>query len=201
MYRPKFRRKHFDVDMFPMFNLLLIVLSFLMLSGRPAIRYPILINLPTGSSFNTADPDSYFTITTILIGQKKLMLKLDAPDIREATLKQIGNKYNTDFTPAEINKFGETDVIGTPLAQIKKYISGYYNATDYYNQPGLRLDELAEWIKESRKATFEKHNSLTRIFIMADGETPYPEIKNVIDMLGQQKITKFSIIYSYLRQI
>jgi biopolymer transport protein ExbD len=201
MYRPKFRRKHFDVDMFPMFNLLLIVLSFLMLSGRPAIRYPILINLPTGSSFNTADPDSYFTITTILIGQKKLMLKLDAPDIREAALKQIGDKYNTGFTPDEINKFGETDVIGTPLAQIKKYISGYYNATDYYNQSGLRLDELAEWIKESRKATFEKHNRSTRIFIMADGETPYPEIKNVIDMLGQQKITKFSIIYSYLRQI
>ncbi|MFC0517158.1 ExbD/TolR family protein [Mucilaginibacter angelicae] len=199
MYKPKFRRKHFDVDMFPMFNLLLIVLLFLMLSGRPAIRYPILINLPTGSSFNTADPDSY--ITTILIGQKKLMLKLDAPDIREATLKNMGGRYHAGFTPAEINKFGETDVIGTPLTQIKKYISDYYNATDYYNQPGLRLDELAEWIKESRKATFEKHNRSTRIFIMADGETPYPEIKNVIDMLGQQKISKFSIIYSYIRQI
>lgn len=199
MYKPKFRRKYFDVDMFPMFNLLLIVLSFLMLRGRPAERYPILINLPVGSYFNTADADSY--TTTILIGQKKLMLKLDAPDIREAALKEMGGKYNTGITPAELNKFGKTDVIGTPLAQIKKYISGYYNATDYYNQPGLKLDELAEWIKESRKATFEKHNRSTRIFIMADGETPYPEIKNVIDMLGQQKITKFSIIYSYLRQI
>jgi biopolymer transport protein ExbD len=197
MYTPKSRRKHFDVDMFPMFNLLLIMLSFLILSGRPAVRCPILINLPTGSSFNTADPDSY--ITTILIGQKKLMLKFDAPDILEATLKQMGEKYNTGITPAVINKFGETDVIGTPLTQIKKYISGYYNATAY-NQPGLRLDELAEWIKELRKATFEKHNSSTCIFIMADAETPYPEIKNVIDMLGQQKINKFSIIYSYLRQ-
>ncbi|XHR94075.1 ExbD/TolR family protein [Mucilaginibacter sp. UC70_90] len=199
MYRPKFRRKHFDVDMFPMFNLLLVVLLFLMLSGRPAIRYPILINLPIGHCFNTADPETY--TTTILVGQQKLMLKFDAADIQEETLKQMGDRYDTGFTPAEITKFGETDVIGTPLAQIKKYISGYYNATDYYNQPGLKLDELAEWIKESRKATFEKHNRRSRIFIMADGETPYPEIKNIIDMLDQQKITKFSIIYSYLRQI
>ena len=129
------------------------------------------------------------------------MLKFDATDIQEETLKQMGNRHNIGFAQAEITKFGETDVIGTPLDQIKKYISGYYNATDYYNQQGLRLDELAEWIKESRKATFEKHDRSSRIFIMADAETPYPVIKNVIDMLGQQKITKFSIIYSYLRQI
>ncbi|QEM07305.1 hypothetical protein DIU31_028810 [Mucilaginibacter rubeus] len=199
MYKPNSRREHFDVDMFPMFNLLLIVLSFLMLSGRPATRYPILINLPVGSCFNTSDPEGNYA--TILIGQKKLMLKLEDADIRETALKQMGSKHNMTFTPADATKFGETDVIGTPLPQMKKYISGYYNASDYYAQQGLSLIELSEWIIESRKATWKQHNTRTRIVLMADAETPYPEIKKVIDMLGQQKINKFSIIYSYLRQI
>ena len=199
MHRPKSRRKHFDVDMFPIFNLLLILLSFLILGGHPTVRCPIQINLPAGSCFSTTDPDSY--VATILIGQKKLMLMLDAPDIREAALKQIGDRYNTGFTSAEINKFGETDVIGTPLVNIKKYISGYYNAADYYNQPGLRLDELAQWIKESRKATWKQHNVHTHFAIMADAETSYPEVKKVIDMLGRQKINKFSLLYSYVNTI
>ncbi|QEM13505.1 ExbD/TolR family protein [Mucilaginibacter rubeus] len=199
MYKPHPRRKLFNIDMFPMVNLLLIILLFCISGYRPSTPYPIQINLPTGHYFNTADPESY--ITTILIGQKKLMLRFDAADVREETLKQMGGRHNTDFTPAEITKFGETDIIGTPLVQIKKYISSYYNAADYYNQPGLALDELAEWIKESHKATFEKHNRRSRIFIMADAETPYPVIKDVIAMLGQQKINKFSIIYSYLRPI
>lgn len=199
MYKSKSRRKHFGIDMFPMFNLLLIVLSFLILSGSPAVHYPIAINLPTGSYFNTTDVDGH--PATILIGQKKLMLKLDDPDTRMAALKQIGDRHNTEFTHAEISKFGKTDVIGTPVSIIKKYISGYYNAADYYNQPGLTTDELSEWIKTSRKATFEKYGSPSHIFIMADAATPYPEIKNVITMLGQQKINKFSIIYSYIKQI
>ncbi|MEO3405793.1 biopolymer transporter ExbD [Mucilaginibacter sp. CAU 1740] len=199
MYKSKSRGKHFDIDMFPMFNLLLIVLAFLILCGRPAIRYPIAINLPIGSYFNTADPDGY--ATTILIGQNKLMLELEAADIREVTLKQIGARHDTQFTQAEESKFGETDVIGTPLVTMKKYISGYYNAADYYNQPGLTSDELAEWIKISRKVTFDKYGIWSHIFIMADATTPYPEIKNVIAMLAQQKINKFSIIYSYKKQI
>ncbi|AYL98311.1 biopolymer transporter ExbD [Mucilaginibacter celer] len=199
MYKSKSRRKHFGIDMFPMFNLLFIALAFLILCGRPAIRYPLAINLPTGSYFNTADPDGY--ATTILIGQNKLMLKLDVADIREVALKQIGKGHGTEFTQAEATKFCETDVIGTPLTTIKKYISGYYNATDYYNQPGLTTDELAEWIKISRKVTFEKYGRWSHIFIMADADTPYPNIKNVIAMLGQQKINKFSIIYSYKKQI
>lgn len=199
MYTSKSRRKYFVIDMFPLFNLMLIVLSFLILNYRPGTHYPIVINLPTGSYFNTVDADGY--ATTILIGQRKLMLKLDASDIREAALKQIGDRHKTKFTRNEISKFGKTDVIGTPLSQIKKYVSGYYNAADYYNQPGLMCDELAEWIKVSRKATFEKYGSQSHIYIMADAKTPYPEIKNVITMLGQQKINKFSIIYSYIKQI
>lgn len=203
MYQSKSRRKLFYVDMFPMFNLLLIVLMFLLFYGRPLPRSPIDINLPVGHSFNTGDPDADFG--TILVGENKVMFGLEYADVREDALKQMAAIYNVPFSPGDIAKFGKTDFIGTPLTSLKKYITNYYNFINYRAQAGLLPDlacddELFNWIRCARKATVKQHNAQMRIAIAADGETPYPVIKKIISVLHKQHVNKFTIVYSFIWQ-
>jgi biopolymer transport protein ExbD len=203
MYQSKSRRKLFDVDMFPMFNLFLIVLMFLLCYGRPLIRYPIDINLPVGHSFNIWDLDADFG--TILVGENKVMFGLEYADVREDALKQMAAIYKVPFSPGDIAKFGQTDFIGTPLNSLKKYISNYHNSADYRTEPGLLPDitcddELSNWITCSRRATVNQHNTQMRIVITADGNTPYPVIKKIISVLHKQHVNRFTIMYSFIWQ-
>lgn len=201
MYQSKSRRKLLYVDMFPMINLALIVLMFLLICGRPTFQCPIRVNLPIGHLFNTVDYDSDFI--NILVGNNKVMLALEYPEVREDALKQMAKIYSIPISSGEVIKFGKTDFIGTPLGSLKQYIKNYYSFSDYYAQPGLLQDlscndELFNWIKCSRRANFRLHNSPLRIAIQADGETSYPVIKNIIDVLHKQGVNKFTILYSYL---
>lgn len=203
MYKSKSSRKLFYVDMFPMVNLALIILMFLLVYGKPVARYPININLPAGYSFNTRDPD--FDFISVLVGQNKIMLALKSPEIREDVLKQMAEIYHIPFTGGEVTKFGKTDVIGMPLSALKRYINNYYNVSDYYSQVGILPDlscndELYNWIKCAERASVKLHYATLPVEIQADGETPYPVIKNIISVLQKQRINKFTIVYTFLWQ-
>ncbi|QEC75607.1 biopolymer transporter ExbD [Mucilaginibacter ginsenosidivorax] len=203
MYQSKSRRELFDVDMFSMFSLLLIVLMFLLFYGRPLPRSPIDINLPVGHSMTGDIPESDFG--TILVGENKVMFGLESTDVRVDALKQMAKIYDVPFSSDDITKFGKTDFIGTPLNSLKKYITNYYNFTDYRAQSGLLPDlacddELFNWIRCSRKATIKQHDTQMRIAIAADGETPYPVIKKIISVLHKQHVNRFTIVYSFIWQ-
>ncbi len=203
MYQSKSRRRQFYVDMLPMFNVLLIILFFLALYGRPLPKCPIIINLPVGHSFNTADYSDDFG--TILVGENKVIFGVEFPEVREDALKQMAQIYHIQFSADEIARFGKTDVIGTPLSSLSKYITSYYNFTTYRAQQGLLKDlscddELYNWIKCARIATHTLHNKELRIAIAADGETPYPVIKKIISVLHNQRVDKFTILYSFIWQ-
>lgn len=201
MYQSKSLRKLFYVDTLSMFSVLLILVFFLIVSAKPLQRCPIVINLPTAHSFNTVDLDA--DNGTILIGEGKIMFELQSAEVREDALKQMGKMYNIAFSKDDVAKFGKTDFIGTPLGSLKKYVVGYYNFTDYRAQPGLLSDvscgdELSNWIRCAKKATVDQHNTQLNIAIAADGKTPYPVIKNIINLLQMQRINRFTIIYSFI---
>ena len=198
MYKSKLSQKVFPVDVLPTVNILLILvmLRFFM-GGKPVARCPIDINPPLTSSNLIAD--SFVDDgATILIAQGKVMLKLPDSSLKEQAFKQIGARYGISFTPAEISKFGTTDVIGTPVHELKNYIKNYYDPQEYYTQKGISIDtisnELFNWLYAARKAYATQHGSPLRINIKADKNTSYKLIKQVINILQSQKIYKFSLI-------
>ncbi|NHA06279.1 hypothetical protein G7092_20890 [Mucilaginibacter sp. HC2] len=198
MYKSKLSRNVFPVDVLPIVNILLILvmLRFFM-SGRPVVRCPIDINPPLTSSNLIAD--SFVNDgATILIAQGKVMLELPDSSLREQTLKQIGIRYGISFSSAEMSKFGTTDVIGSPVHELKNYIKSYYDPQSYYTQKGISIDtvsnELFNWLYAARKAYATQHGSPMRINIKADKNTSYTLIKQVINVLQSQKINKFSLI-------
>lgn len=195
MYKSKWPRKVFPVDLLPTVNVLLI-LVMLAIDGRPRRQLPIYINPPLASSNLMVDFDG--VVATILIAQGKVMLELPDTSLREQALKQMSIKYGISFSPTEISKFGTTDVIGTPVHELKKYIKGYYNYQEYYAQTGIKIDtvsnELFNWLYTARKAYAADHDEPLGISIEADRNTSYALIKQVISILQSQKINKLTLI-------
>jgi biopolymer transport protein ExbD len=55
---------------------------------------------------------------------------------------------------------------------------------------------LKQWILQARYATKELHGKDLRFSLKGDSKEEYPTIRNVIDILQEQKINKFSLITS-----
>jgi hypothetical protein len=175
---------------------------YLLIYARPAPQCPVRINLLVGHVFNTADPDADYL--TILVGENKVMLKFESREIQESALSAMDSIYHLSMSREDIEKFGKVDIIGTPIFKLKKYIANYYNFKEYYEQPGILTDsvsnELYNWIREARRSNVKLYNAHLRLQIEADGETPYPVIKNVIKNMTKQSVKIFSILYTYSKE-
>jgi len=65
-------------------------------------------------------------------------------------------------------------------------------------QPGIPKDsldnQLADWVRYSRKANHEVNDKELEIAIKGDAKEEYPAIHKVMDILQDQKINSFSLV-------
>ena len=85
------------------------------------------------------------------------------------------------------------------MNQLKGFLALDAAQKKAFKQPGIPSDttannELADWIREARKADVGLHNKALRIAIKGDNKEEDPTIKKVICILGKQKLNKFVLI-------
>ena len=198
MARVKVPRKSTHIDMTAMCDVAFLLLTFFILSAKPRPQDPIQVDIPA-SSVETAIPDDNVLLLTV--GQGKVFYTVDGADIRKRTLLQMGEKYKLQFTPEEQVKFANTNIFGVPISQLKGFLALEPAQRKALKQPGIPADttgnnELADWIRESRKVAAALHNKALRISIKGDNKEEYPTIQKLIAILGKQKVSKFSLITS-----
>lgn len=172
-----------------------LILIFFVLTAKPKPLTPMQINLPFASQQGGELQDN---ISGILIGHGKVGFEIVSPEIRRQTLVQMGNKYHIKFSPSEISKFGQIDIVSVPMSELKQYIDGYYSSNAFFNQSGIPIGsnnyELANWIFETRKAYKSAYDNDLNFEICADEKTKYPQIEYLMNILGKQNIYKFGLI-------
>jgi len=138
---------------------------------------------------------------TVFIGRTGVvMYQLFDKYLRKATLLEMGRIYNINFDFAEIEKFSKTDVVCVPIASLKKYLDAYNDKQPFFNQPGIPVgaesNELSNWIYQSRAVSVALQGHDLNLAIDADKTLLYPEIENIFNTLGQQKLFHFQLIAS-----
>jgi biopolymer transport protein ExbD len=172
-----------------------LLLTFFILTAKPRTEDPVPVDIPA-SSIEQPIPDDNVLIDCC---RAKSVFSVDGNDIRKQTLNQMGDKYGVKFTVEEQTKFSGTPIFGVPILQLKQFLQLDAAQKKEYKQPGIPNDttannELADWIREARKADVALHNRALRISIKGDNKEEYPTIKKVIGILQKQKINKFSLI-------
>ena len=196
MPRAKVQRKSTSIDMTAMCDVAFLLLTFFILTAKPKTEDPVPVDIPASATEIPIPDDNMLMLT---VGQGKVFFSVDGNDIRQQTLIQMGEKYNVKFTPEQQVKFSGLPIFGMPLGQLGNYLNMDAEQRKEFKQPGIPHDttannELADWIREARKADVALHNKALRISIKGDNKEEYPTIKVLIGLLQKQKINKFSLI-------
>ena len=194
MPKVKLPRKSTAVDMTAMCDVAFLLLNFFMLTSNFVAKEPIVVSTPSSIS-EIKIPET--NIMTILIDKSgKVFFGIDNKEKRMQLLDLMGETYKIAFTPAEKKVFGAINSFGVPFEKMKAFLKLEPQDRDLKdNAIGIPCDsidnQLKDWVKNARTI-----NNDLRIAIKADGDTPYPVIKKVMNTLQDLRENRYNLITS-----
>ena len=196
MAKAKMSKKATAVDMTAMCDVAFLLLTFFILTATAKQPEPLAVDTPV-SSVQTKVPDT--DLATITIGKGQVFFGVVGGDVRIRTLELMGEKYGVTFSENEKKRFSLIEGFGVPIEQLKSVIA---MSTAERGEPGVQStipkdslnNQLADWIRSARLANIEVVNEELKFAIKGDANEEYPEIKQVIDMLQDQKVNSFNLV-------
>jgi biopolymer transport protein ExbD len=183
------------IDMTPMVDLFMLLLTFFMLTTTFRPQEAVQVDTPSSIS-ETTTPEKH--IITILISKdNKVYFNVDngidtLEHVRGKVLQAMGSQYQIRFTPKEIKKFEGLASFGIPITRVKEWINAPSQKVRDEMQDGVPIDstdnQLVMWIRFSRT-----YNNDLKVAIKGDGSADYKVVKKVIDILQDNNVNKFNL--------
>lgn len=196
MGRFKVKKQDTFIDMTPMSDVMVLLLTFFMLTATFVKEEPVKVNTP-GSVSEVKIPTS--NLLTIFIEKNgKIFMNLDNPNAMTLTAQQVNTDQNADVVK-DIAEFSKVPMFGTPLNQVNAWLAlddrnGYLAKNPAAGIPCDSVsDELKVWVNAASEAIGEDK---LRIAIKADKTTPYKVIKNVMKSLREIDKNRYNLITS-----
>jgi biopolymer transport protein ExbD len=192
----KMKKKAGSTDMTAMCDVAFLLLSFFVMTATAKIPEALPVDTPA-SVTQTKLPDT--DLATITIGKGKVFFDLKGREVRIKALELMGQKYGVTFTEEETKTFSLMEGVGVPITNLKQLIGMKTAERNKAGlQPGIPKDsldnQLKEWIYNSRIANIDVNDKELQIAIKGDAKEEYPAIKQVMDILQDQKINNFSLV-------
>ncbi|MBG6062402.1 biopolymer transport protein ExbD [Flavobacterium sp. CG_9.1] len=190
------KKKAGSTDMTAMCDVAFLLLSFFVMTATAKIPEALPVDTPA-SVTQTKLPDT--DLATITVGKGKVFFDLKGREVRIKALELMGQKYGVTFTEEETKTFSLMEGIGVPITNLKQLIGMKTSERNKEGlQPGIPKDsldnQLKEWIYNSRIANIDVNDKELQIAIKGDAKEEYPAIKQVMDILQDQKINNFSLV-------
>ena len=183
MGRFKVKKQDTFIDMTPMSDVMVLLLTFFMLTATFVKEEPIKVNTPGSVSEIKIPANNLLTIFVEKNG--KVFMTMDSPE----SLRKLANAMNDagklSLSPSEVEAFAQAPTFGTPLNTIKGWLAQENKNEILSKSPeaGIPCDslnnELKTWVSTAREACGDG----MRIAIKADKSTSYAVIKKVMDSL------------------
>ena len=188
-------KKSTSIDMTAMCDVSFLLLTFFILTATAKAPEVLPVDTPQSTVQTKLPTDNLATIT---IGKGKVFFDLKGREVRKKTLELMGQKYELEFSDDDTNKFALMESFGVPLQNLKQILDMKASDRAKAGQPGIpknSLDnQLKEWLLNSRRANIDINNKELEIAIKGDAKEEYATIKQVMDILQEQKINNFSLV-------
>ena len=199
MGKIKMTKKSTSTDMTAMCDVAFLLLTFFILTATAKV--PEVLPVDTPQSFaQTKLPSSDLSILTIgkTQGKSVVFFDLKGKEIRKRTLELMAQKYNVTFTPKESEEFGLMESFGVPIQSLSQILDMKAADRGKAGQTGIPKDsldnQLKDWILYARTANIEINDKELQFAIKGDAKEQYPAIKQVMDMLQDQKVNSFNLV-------
>ena len=206
MGKVKIAKKDFWIDMTPMSDVMVLLLTFFMLTSTFVKQEPVKVNTP-GSVSEIKVPEK--NVLNILVSNDgKIFMSMDKTTDVQTTLEDVAGQFGLSLSPAEEKKFLNDPMWGVPMNDLKGYLSlpktempvaikKYGIPTD--SVPGktgdAAMSEFQIWVKAAKNT-----NPDAKIAIKADEKTPYRIVKKIMSELQDMNENRYYLITQYKKQ-
>ena len=195
MGRFKIKKRELWIDMTPMSDVMVLLLTFFMLTATFVKKEPVKVNTP--GSVSQIDVPDHDVISILIDPKGRVFMSLDKKADMMSLLDEISLKYNLNFTMDEKRTFGNVASFGVPISQLKAFLDmsnedrdAYLSGNDIKGVPcDSTNNEFKDWIEAARNV-----NPDMDISIKSDSKTSYKVIKNVMNSLQDLKCNRYKLI-------
>lgn len=206
MGKVKIKKTEVWIDMTPMSDVMVLLLTFFMLTSTFVKSEPVKVNTP-GSVSEVKVPEK--DVLSILVDPEgKIFLSLDKTSDLEEALYTMADKWGIQLNTNQLKIFKDEATIGIPMGQLEAYLDLEQGdratvmgtagvPTDSLDQGDgtLGRSEFQEWVKAARSA-----NPDLKLTIKADETTPYKIVKTLMSELQDMNENRYQLITSYKKQ-
>ena len=199
MAKIQVKKKDTWIDMTPMSDVMVLLLTFFMLTSTFLKPEPVTVNTPMSVS-EIKIPEK--NILSVLISPEgQVFLDLDGPADRIAALERMASNYKLDLTDQEKYLFSIQTSFGVPMQKFKQFMAlPEERQKEELKNFGVPTDSVDNQFKGWVLAAREVKGKDMVIAIKADAKTPYTSIKEVMGSLQDLKENRYNLITS-LREV
>ena len=198
MGKVKIKRQSIFFDMTPMSDVMVLLLTFFMLTSTFVKNEAVKVVTP-GSVSEIKVPEK--DVLTILIDNKgKVFLGWDKPGDMQDALGTMADQFGIALNGTQMQNVRSATNIGVSMEEMGTFLNQESNQMNAYQQDkGVPTDsidggmsEFQLWVK-----TVTDNNPDMKLAIKADEKTPYKVIKKVMSELQDMSQNRYYLITSY----
>jgi biopolymer transport protein ExbD len=185
------------IDMTPMVDLFMLLLTFFMLTTSFRPQESVQVDTPSSISEKIATEKNIMTIT--ISKDNKVYFNIDngkdsAMHIRRKLLDAIGKYYGIKFAPEHLATFEKISSVGVPIQKMDKYLNASIKEREDMEKAenGVPIDslnnQLGMWIRMARQL-----NQVADVAVKGDFGSDYSVAKKVFDILQDNNVNRFSL--------
>lgn len=197
MGKLKIKKSDVWIDMTPMSDVMVLLLTFFMLTSTFVKNEPVKVNQP--SSVSEIKVPEQNVLNIIVNNEGKVFMGMDNQNNMLQLIQDMNDAANLGLNAAEMKKFQTDPLWGMPFNNLKQYLNlPQEKMTEVITSKnaGVPLDsidggksEFQLWVTKAKDV-----NSDLTIAIKADAATPYERIKKVMSELQDMSENRYYLI-------
>ena len=203
MGKVKIKKQDIWIDMTPMSDVMVLLLTFFMMTSTFVKNEPAKVLTPASVSEIKVPEKDVLNILVDSVG--KVFMGMDNQAQIKEVLADMTGSYGVSLNGEQQAKFLQDAMWGVPMGNLSEYLNhdiNEMNALIRGEGAGIPLDsidgglsEFQNWVKAAKGV-----NDDLKVAIKADGNTPYKTIKLIMNELRDINENRYYLITQYKTQ-
>ena len=203
MGKVKIKKNDVWIDMTPMSDVMVLLLTFFMLTSTFVKNDPVKVTTPGSvSEIKVPEKDVLFVHVA---KDGKVFLTIDNANDLMSVASAMAEKFGVDLTPNQREALKKHSMLGVSMDKLAAYLSlPEESMTEAIQKEGIPTDSIDDGTGKKGKREFQQWiteavnvNEDRKIAIKADQDTPYKVVKTVMSELQDMNENRYFLITSF----